>query len=326
MKKKIILYSYYLICLYIAHSCTPPNPNNPLDNTPTSGKVRIGIDETLFPIGDAQQYIFENTYSRAKLNIAYKPEIQLIKDLAADTIQTIMLARNLNQKEKDFFEAKKIVPRITPIATDAIAIILNKKNNDSLLTYNQVINIIKNNITNWQQINPKRPPSEKINVVFDNQQSSTVNYMLQEAFMQTPASNSYALNNNQEVINYVQKNPNAIGIIGVTWISDSDDELTDNFLKQIKVARISKKNDPNPQKFYTPSQNDIAEKTYPFTRQLNIINCEGRAGLGTGFSAFVAGQIGQRIILKAGILPHQIPERLIQINNNLSKMVGNPKN
>jgi phosphate transport system substrate-binding protein len=58
---------------------------------------------------------------------------------------------------------------------------------------------------------------------------------------------------------------------------------------------------------------NIAEGTYPLARDLYIINCQGYSGLGmVGFS-FVAGDIGQRIILKSGLLPVRMPGRNIII-------------
>jgi phosphate transport system substrate-binding protein len=42
-----------------------------------------------------------------------------------------------------------------------------------------------------------------------------------------------------------------------------------------------------------PSQNNLAEGTYPLARDLYIINCQGYSGLGMGFASFVAGDIGQ---------------------------------
>jgi phosphate transport system substrate-binding protein len=43
-----------------------------------------------------------------------------------------------------------------------------------------------------------------------------------------------------------------------------------------------------------------------------MISREGRAGLGTGFVSFVAGDAGQRIIRMAGLLPATMPVRLIK--------------
>jgi phosphate transport system substrate-binding protein len=43
-----------------------------------------------------------------------------------------------------------------------------------------------------------------------------------------------------------------------------------------------------------------------------IINAQARKGLGLGFASFLAGDSGQRIVLKDGLLPAQAPTRLIK--------------
>jgi phosphate transport system substrate-binding protein len=79
------------------------------------------------------------------------------------------------------------------------------------------------------------------------------------------------------------------------------------YLKNINVLSVKVgKND-----YFAPSQNNLAEGTYPLARDLYIINCQGYSGLGMGFASFVAGDIGQRIILKSGLLPIRTPGRKI---------------
>ncbi len=70
--------------------------------------------------------------------------------------------------------------------------------------------------------------------------------------------------------------------------------------------------------FYAPSQNNIGEGKYPLARDLYIINCQGSSGLGMGFASFVAGEQGQRIVLKSGWLPFRTPSRLIQVRKELN--------
>jgi phosphate transport system substrate-binding protein len=48
-------------------------------------------------------------------------------------------------------------------------------------------------------------------------------------------------------------------------------------------------------------------------REVYTINRETFTGLGSGFIAFVAGEKGQRIILRAGMVPATMPVRLIQV-------------
>ena len=66
------------------------------------------------------------------------------------------------------------------------------------------------------------------------------------------------------------------------------------------------------------AKNNIAEGKYPLARDLYIVNGQGYSGLGMGFSSFVAGDIGQRIILKSGLLPAKIPSRRITIRTGIN--------
>jgi phosphate transport system substrate-binding protein len=63
-----------------------------------------------------------------------------------------------------------------------------------------------------------------------------------------------------------------------------------------------------------PYQAYIKTKDYPFTRNVFMINRQTRAGLGMGLVSFVAGDKGQLMILKSGLVPAIAPVRLVQIN------------
>jgi phosphate transport system substrate-binding protein len=123
----------------------------------------------------------------------------------------------------------------------------------------------------------------------------------------------YSANSNPDVITYVENHPEAIGLISVNWISDRDDSVTHDFLKRVKVAAISSEVFSEGDDFYTPHPAYIADKSYPFIREVYAISRETFTGLGRGFIQFVAGDQGQRIILKMGMLPATMPVRLVQI-------------
>jgi phosphate transport system substrate-binding protein len=68
-------------------------------------------------------------------------------------------------------------------------------------------------------------------------------------------------------------------------------------------------------KYQLPTQSNLKTGSYPLIRDLYLIDCQGKAGLGTGFAAFLASDIGQRIILKAGLAPDSLPSRQINVYN-----------
>jgi phosphate transport system substrate-binding protein len=65
--------------------------------------------------------------------------------------------------------------------------------------------------------------------------------------------------------------------------------------------------------FFTPHPAYIADKSYPFIREVYAITRETITGLGRGFIQFVAGDQGQRIVLKSGMVPATMPVRIVQI-------------
>ena len=82
------------------------------------------------------------------------------------------------------------------------------------------------------------------------------------------------------------------------------------------VTVLSVKNNTSNEYVY-PSQENLANRKYPLARVLYIINCQGYDGLGIGFASFMAGETGQRIILKSGLAPLREPSRNIRIRNKI---------
>lgn len=289
-------------------SCTSQSEQRNL-STPTTGELRMLVDENFKPIIDSQIAVFKSFYPRATLHVVYAAEKQLFDSLTVDSIQYIIAAREMNDAEKKKFEARKFLPKQTYIAKDAIAIIVHPNNPDSTFTVGELAQILQAKTKSWKDIQASSKLGE-ITVVFDHQYSGTVRYMIDSLCQGQPITqNIFAAKTNEEVIAYVAQNPAAIGIIGVNWISDMDDPQAQSFLKNVKVAAIAKN---SVSEYYKPYQAYIATNDYPFVRKIYAINSEGRNGLGTGFSAFLASDRGQRIILKSGILPGNAPIRLIK--------------
>jgi len=285
-------------------------------DTPTSGDITISVDESFQPIIASQVNTFEGIYKYAQIEPQYKSEGAVITDLLNDSLQIAVISRELTTQEQSVFDQRKIIPRVTKIAIDAVALIVNNDNPDSLLTMDQVKGIFNGEVKNWKDINSETN-LENITIVFDNNNSSTSRYVRDSliASHKLP-QNTFASNSHQALIDYVSQNKNALGVIGVNWISDLDDSTAVGFLQKIKVIGISKEANPiTTESYYQPYQAYIAQGAYPLRRFLYIISTEGRAGLGTGFVSFVAGDKGQRIILKSGLVPATMPVRVIGLGN-----------
>lgn len=285
-------------------------------DTSSSGSITISCDESLKPIIEAEEAVFEQLYPNAHLTIVYTSEIDAMRMVMQDSARLAVLTRTMNKDEEEQLKSQKISrSRSTKIALDAIGFILHPKSKDTLFTVNQIKGILDGSITNWNQLNPKSA-SRPIQVVFDSPKSGAIRMLKDSLGIKSELSkNCFALKTNPEVMNHVEQNPNSIGIIGVSWISDPDDTLVRYFLKKVKVADIQPKEERVKALTWKPIQGNIHLRQYPFWREVFMVSREARTGLGTGFVAFVSGDQGQRIILKAGLVPAKAPVRTVELKS-----------
>jgi phosphate transport system substrate-binding protein len=284
------------------------------NETPTRGNIRIVSDESFQPLIETEVFTFIHLYSGATIKPVYKPEYDVINDFMNDSVKVIVTSKKLTDDQIKYLRDNQVIARTTTFAYDALAIITNHDNKDSLIKYNTVMDIFTGKIKKWKEVNDKSKLGD-IAIIFDNKKSGNIRYF-KELFdiKDSLGTNFFAVSNNAEVINYVSRNPDALGIISVNWISDKNDSLTMSFIKKVNVAAISQQyiNDGS---YYRPQQGFIVDKSYPFVREIYLISREIFSGLGSGFVNWACGEQGQRIVLKSGLVPATMPIRLVQIRH-----------
>jgi phosphate transport system substrate-binding protein len=300
MMRDVVKLSSLIVAVVFIISCKNSNTTN--QETILKGNATLLVDETLKPIMEDQIVIFESRYE-AKIKLDAKSENEVIQALVKDTSSIAVLSRKLNKDELKVFASRKIIPKTTPIAIDAIALIVNRKATDTVVALSEVLDFMKGKVQG------------KIKgLVFDNPNSSTVRYMDSLAGLHSVQQKGvFSFGTNNEVIKFVSENSGMIGIVGINWLSQPRPEMQ-KYVDNVHVLSVKGLNDTD---YYEPSQNNIAEGKYALSRDLYIINCQGYSGLGMGFASFVAGDIGQRIILKSGLLPVKVPPRKLNIRKEI---------
>src|SRR5690606_27619197 len=92
-------------------------------DTPTSGTIRISVDQTYEPLIEAEIKVFESLYPKAHIIAEYKPEAECFKDLLNDSVRMVIVTRDFNEQEKQYFKELKISPQSMLLAWDALALI-----------------------------------------------------------------------------------------------------------------------------------------------------------------------------------------------------------
>jgi len=269
------------------------------EETLLTGRLTIGVDESVFPIVEDVAVLFENEYKHAKLNLLRKSEREVINLLFTDSIRVAVLPRLMTVEEQEHYKGV-VSPKQTHFASDAIVFVTNKIASDSIVDYTLIL----------KQLEHGRVSEGDSFLVFDNYNSSvSAAFRKATGFDSFPKDYAYFLNTTEEVIDYVVKNPKAIGVIGLNWLTQPNAAIRKN-IDQVKVLAVKNETD---QQYYKPSQNNIAEGTYPLIRKLYIWDMQGKNGLGTGFASYIAGYKGQRIVLKSGLFPFNTPPREIVV-------------
>jgi phosphate transport system substrate-binding protein len=288
--------------------------NGAVKETPTAGNIRILADESFQPLIETEVSTFSGLYREAKITPVFKPEVDIVNDFMNDSSQVMITTWKLTEDQVKYLRDTLIVARTATFAWDAIALVINKENPDSLIKFEDIKNIFTGKVTEWNQINDKSHLGG-IRVVFDNPKSGNIRYFKERFDLkgQLP-SNFFAKNSNRDVIDFVADNKDAIGIVSVNWISDKDDPIGTSFINKIKVVAVSQ---PylNDDYYYRPKQGNIYDKSYPFIREIYIISRETFWGLGSGLMNWACAEQGQRIVLKSGLVPATMPIRLVQIKH-----------
>ena len=206
-----------LVALVVLSACNSKS-KGPTD-TYSSGVVTIAADESFEPIIQEEIEVFENLYPLAGIVPRYTTEVEAINLLLKDSVRLAITTRTLTKEEMNSFHSRKFFPREIKLATDGLALIVNRANPDSLLSVRDFRRILTGEVKNWKEVNPDSR-LKGIQVVFDNKNSSTVRFAMDSICGGKPLAegNVSALKTNQQVIDYVVKNPDAMGVIGVNWL------------------------------------------------------------------------------------------------------------
>lgn len=270
-------------------------------DTPKNGTIHISVDESFKPVMMEQIKVYEASYPNTHIIASYKPEADCFKDLESDSTRMIIVTKGLNRKASDYYEQKiSLRPLYDILAYDAVCAIVNTLSKDSVFTLEQIKQYLNGSDKN------------KSVVVDGRNATSTVRFLIDSVLKGGDfGSNVYAAANSKEAIEYVGKNENAIGFVGSSWISNTEDPEQIQFRKNVRLALLQCKR-CDKDTFAKPSPATISYGYYPLVRALYFILKENRAGLGTGFVNYMSLERGQLVFRRSYLVPAKMNFRVRQ--------------
>ena len=288
---KMMKISAFFLVAFLFFSCSKDTKKQ-FDDTPIKGHIQLAIDDSFKMLIEAEKTAFENQNHFAKIDLINKAENEAVADLLNDKVRGIVVTRDLTEKEKEVFTREKITYRSFRFAADGIALITHKSNHDTLW----VLEDLKTELSGKSIKN--------VELVVDRNNSSNLKFLTD--LLQIDANTALhvrEVGDNKKVIDYVKEHPRAVGLIGSNWISDGDNPASLGFIRSVNVISLAKTKTNKKDEFYQPFGYNIALKNYPLRREAKLIIKEAHLGLGTGFVNYVCGDMGQLIVLKAGLIP-----------------------
>ena len=301
-------------------SCSDKKPKSGRTDTASSGVISFASDESFSPIIEEEREVFEKIQCKgnAELKPIYTNESDGMTKLLKSEVYLMITARDFKEEERQSLLDRGYTPWTVILGYDGLSLIQNKQNADSLITVDDIKRILEGSVTKWSELYPGSKRGD-ITVVFDNKKSSAVHFVEDSILGGKPIANPNvaAVETSEEVINYVEKTPGAIGIIGSNWLDDKRGDSSVAKGRNIRTMSVTRLDKATPANSRKPDQYYIYSREYPLVRTIYALVTDPRRGLPWGFAHFLESPRGQMIIFQTGyMLPYRGDIRLKSVHVN----------
>ncbi len=282
------------VLLVVAGISCNNSRSQPTD-TGTTGTIHISVDEAFKPIIEEQISVFQSSYPKAKIIAHYKPEADCWNDLMNDSIRMVVVTKNITQEEsRYYFDSLGLYPKGELLASDAVALVVNRNAPDSVFTKEEVAGML----LGTGKL-PYKPVFDGVNA------TSTVRFAIDSMLKGKMLNTSVitAARSSKEVVDYIAENAGYVGFVGVSWIGNPEDVQQLEQLKKVRIAWLPCDSCDEAGTYTKPWQEDILTKRYPYTREIYYVLKENHAGLGKAFVNFMNSDRGQLIFRRGYLIP-----------------------
>ena len=209
------------------------------------------------------------------------------------TCDIAMSSREIEEKERALADAKGVKPVEFMVGLDGLAILINKKNPVNELTLEQLRDIFMTKITNWKELGGE---DRKIVILSRESNSGTHMFFKEHVLRHNDkkskeefAPQALLMPSSQAIYDEVYQNPNALGYVGMGFISD-------------RVKAVSVAIDEGYPYIY-PTPDNVMSGKYPISRPLYLYTDGQPAGIVKMFIDYALSDEGQKIVLDTDFVP-----------------------
>jgi phosphate transport system substrate-binding protein len=261
------------------------DPNEP------QGFIQVKGSDTIVNAVQEMAEEFMKTYPHVFVAVTGGGSGVGIASLINKTCDVATASREMKPKEIEIAHKRKVDPREFVVACDGVAVIVNLGNPVDRLTIEDLHKIFTGKATNWSQFGGKDLPI----VTLSREVSSGTHLYFKEEVIQLGKKDSkeefsrqtLLLTSSQAIVEEVANNEDAIGYLGMGYLS--------NRTKSLLIAKNSE--------FYPADMDHVIKKSYPLSRPLFIYTDAEPQGIVKLLVDFTLGPVGQTQFLETGFVP-----------------------
>lgn len=203
-------------------------------------------------------------------------------------------SRPMKDPELKQAKANGVDPIAVIFAMDGLSVIINPANTVKSLTLDQIGQIYRGEIKNWNQMGG---PNFSITLYGRQPNSGTFVFFRDSVVRGDYANTMNQMNGNAQIVEAVKKDKGGIGYVGIGYVVGDNGKVVPG-VKVLDVSRDKKSKSVSPLDIKS-----IATGAYPIVRPLYQYMDKANAKKVAGFVRFELSPEGQQIISKEGFYP-----------------------
>jgi len=278
-----------------------------------SGTLTVLATESHLPLVQQLAAQYCSLYPEVVLSAYGTTTRGAIVDMVNDSIHCIIVDRRFNDEEHAAAQSARLRVIETEIAHDALTVLVHPRNKLSAVSMDALRSMLAGDVALWSKL-----PEAKLNGVIElclTGRNSGLYEMVTRNFFKIRQDIPLVAvaTSQQAIIEYVATHPEALGMVSYATWRDTTHSAEQQWKKNVRVLDFLVRDTAGVLTPVKLNQRNIFDEIYPLTYSLYIYTSEKTPGTAYGFSAFVAGDVGQRVFLYAGLVPKTTPYRTIQL-------------
>ncbi len=275
----------------------------PSGETALSGRLTVACADSALPLIEREARTFMALYPGARIDVVPTDSRGALVKLFSGEAGLAVISRDVGEDERRAASEGGIPLNTYRIAVDGVAVIVHPQNRVDSLSLAQVSGLLGGGVGSWGEVGEDDRP---VVPVVRDRNSGTYEVVRQRALAGGDFVRGVLCRTSQEVVDRVASEPGGIGCVGLAWLKGG----------RVKALRIAQR--PG-EEFVGASASGVYQNRYPIRRPLLVCTTGGavEASPRAGFVAFLTSQRGQLVVESEGLVPDTVPERVIQLKQEL---------